>query len=52
LFIALIHIILHQTMQMGFVFILKMFQDKCNCDYNCDSFQCYRNQLHCDFVYS
>ena len=38
-FIALIHIVcclkiwLHQTMPMGFVFVLKMFQDKCNRDY-------------------
>jgi len=27
---------LHQTMQVRFVFILKMFQDKCNHDCNCD----------------
>jgi len=29
-------------MQMGFVFVLKMFQDNCNRDY----FQCNRNRLH------
>jgi len=37
-FIAFIHILcclkiyLHQTIQMGFVFLLKMFEDKCNHD--------------------
>jgi len=36
-------------MQMGFVFILKMFQDKCNRDCSRDYFQCNRNRLHCDF---
>jgi len=58
-FIALmIHIVcclkiyLHQTMQMGFVFVLKMFQGKCNRDCNCDYFQRNRNRLHCDFLYS
>jgi len=39
-------------MQMEFVFILKMFQDKCNRDCNRDYFQYNRNRLHCDFVYS
>jgi len=41
-------------MQMGFVFSLRMFQDKCNLDCNRDYFQCNRNgnRLHCDFVYS
>jgi len=39
-------------MQMGFVFIQKMFQDKCNRVCNRDHFQCNRNQLHCDFDYS
>jgi len=41
-------------MQIGFVFILKMFQNKCNRDCNRDYFQCNRNRnrLHCDFVYS
>jgi len=48
-FIALIHIvcclkIYLQTMQMGFVFFLRMFQDKCNRDCNGDYFQCNRNQ--------
>jgi len=43
---------LHQTMQIGFVFVLKMHQDKCNRDCNRDYFQCNRNWLHCDFVYS
>jgi len=33
-------------MQMGFVFVLKMFQDKCNRDY----FQSNRYRLHCDFL--
>jgi len=37
-------IYLHQTMQMGFVFVLKMFQDRCNHDYKCDYFQCNRNR--------
>jgi len=27
---------LYKTMQMGFVFFLRMFQDKCNRDCNCD----------------
>jgi len=39
-------------MQMCFVFVLKMFQDKCNRDCNRDYIQCNRNRLHCDFVYS
>jgi len=34
---------LHQTMQTGFVFFLKIFQDKCNWDYDCDYFQCNHN---------
>jgi len=57
-FIALIHIAcclkiyLYQTMQMGFVFSLKMFQGKCNRDCNRDCFQCNRDRLHCDFDYS
>jgi len=58
-FIALIQIecflkiYLHKTMQMGFVFFLRMFPDKCNRDCNRDYFQCNRNlnRLHCDFVY-
>jgi len=56
LFIALIHIVycmkiyLHQTMQMGFIFVLKMFQDKCNRDRYRDCFQCNRNRLHCYIV--
>jgi len=40
------------NMQMGFVFLLRMFQDKCNRDYNRDCLQCNHNRLHCDFVYS
>jgi len=42
LFIAFIHIVcclkiyFHQTIQMGFVFFLRIFQDKCNHDYNGD----------------
>jgi len=32
--------------QMGFVFFLRMFQDKCNRDCNRDYFQCNRNRLH------
>jgi len=57
-FIAFIHIVyclkiyLHQTIQMGFVFVLKMLQDKCNRDCNRDYFQCNPNRLHCDFIYS
>jgi len=57
-FIAFINIVcclkryLHQTMKMGFVFVLKMFQDKGNQDCNHDYFQCNRNRLDCDFVYS
>jgi len=49
-FIALIHTVcclktyLHKTMQMGFVFCLRMFQDKCNRDCNRDYL--HRNQLH------
>ena len=43
-------IYLHQTMQMRFVFVLKMFQANFNRDCNRDSFQCNRNRLHCDFV--
>jgi len=39
-------------MQMGFVFFLSMFQEKCNRDCNRDYFQCNGNRLHCDFVYS
>jgi len=39
-------------MQMGFVFDLKMFQDKCHRDCNRDYFWCNRNRLHCDFVHS
>jgi len=42
----------HQTMQMSFVFVLKMFPDKFNRDCNRDYFQCNRNRLHCDFAYS
>jgi len=45
-------IYLHQTRQIGFIFILKMFHDKCNCNCNCDYFQCNQNKLHCGFVYS
>jgi len=43
-FIAFINIVsclkiyLHQTMHMGFVFVLKTFQDKCNRDCNRDRF--------------
>jgi len=37
-------------MQMGFVFILKMYQDKCNCDCNCDYFQCYRNRFLISYI--
>jgi len=37
---------IHQNMQMRFVFVLKMFQDKCNRDCNRDYFQCNRNRLH------
>ena len=44
--------IIHPTIQIGFVFVLKMFQDKCNRDCNRDYFQCNRNRLHCDFVRS
>jgi len=29
---------------MGFVFVLKMFQDKRSRDCNCDYFQCNRNR--------
>jgi len=36
----------------GFVFVLKRFQDKCICDWNRNCFQCNRNWLDCDFVYS
>jgi len=38
----------------GFVFFLRMFQDKRNRDCNRDYLQCNgnHNQLHCDFVYS
>jgi len=38
----------------GIYFRVKMFQDKCNRDCNCDYFQCNhnRNRLYCDFVYS
>jgi len=41
-------------MQIGFVFVLKMFQDKCNRDCSRDYFQFdpNRKRLHCDFVYS
>jgi len=39
-------------MQMGFIFVLKVFQDQCNRDCNCDYFQCNRNQLHYDFAHS
>jgi len=45
-FIAFINVVrclkiyLHQTMQMGFVFVLKMFQDKCNRDCNREYLQC------------
>jgi len=41
-------------MQMGFVVVLKKFQDKSNRDCNRNYFQCNRNRnrLHCDFVYS
>jgi len=37
---------LHQPTQMGFIFVLKIFQDKCNCKFNRDYFQC--NWSHCD----
>jgi len=37
-------------MQMGFVFVLKMFQDKCNHECNRDYFQSNRYRLHCDFL--
>jgi len=46
-FIAFIHIVcylkiyLRETIQIGFVFFLRMFQNKCN-----------RNQVHCSFVHS
>ena len=33
-------------MQIGFVFFLRMFQDICNRDCNCDYFQCNRSRLH------
>jgi len=36
----------------GFVFFLRMSQDKCNRNCNRDYFQCNRNRFHCDFVYS
>ena len=58
LLIALIHIVcclkidLHKTTQMGFVFFLRMFHEKCNHDCNHDYLQCNRNQLYCGFVYS
>jgi len=45
--VCCLKIYLHQTMQIGFVFV-QMFQDKCNRDY----IQSNRNRLHCDFVYS
>jgi len=57
-FIAFVNIVcslkiyLHQTMQMGFVLVLKMFQDKRNRDCDRDYFQCNRNRLHCDHDYS
>jgi len=40
--------ILTSNYATGAVFVLKMFQDKCNCDY----FQFNCNRLHFDFVYS
>jgi len=36
---------LHQTMEMVFAFILKMFQNRSYHDCNCD-------RLQCDFVHS
>jgi len=51
-FTAFIHIVcclklyLRETMLMGFVFFLRMSQDKCNADCNRDCFQCNRNRLH------
>jgi len=50
LFITFIHIVcclkiyVHQIIQTGFVFFLRMFQDKCNRDCNCDYLQCDRNR--------
>jgi len=38
-------------MQIGIVFVPKMFQDKYNRDCNRDYFKCDRNRLLCDFVY-
>jgi len=58
LFLALIRVVcclkiyLHKTMQMGFVFFLRMFQDKCNRDFNYYYFQCNHNWLHCDLFNS
>ena len=43
---------LHQTVQIRFVFVLKMFQDKCNRDFNRGYLQCNRNRLYWDFVCS
>jgi len=57
-FIALIHMVcclkiyLQKTVQMGFVFFLRMLQDKCKRDCNRDYLQCNRDRWHCDFVYS
>ena len=39
-------------MQMGFAIFMRMFQDKCNHDYNRDYFQCNHNWLHCDLFSS
>jgi len=39
----------YQTMQIGFVFFLKIFQDKCKRDCNRDYFQCNRLRF-CLFV--
>jgi len=39
-------------MKMGFIFFLRMFEDKRNCDCNRDYLQSNRDRLHCDVVYS
>jgi len=36
--VCCLKVYLHQTMQMRFVFVLKMFQDKCNGNCNRDHF--------------
>ena len=38
-------------MQMDFAFFLRMSQDKCNSDCNCDYFQCKRYRSDCDFLF-